>query len=209
MIWLITTAVLAAPPSPLQQHMQGHFAHATDAMWYVASADLDRAKEDAAHLDHPASDSLPPNLKPLVENLRTASRALATADDLDAAASQVGRVTAQCAACHVSADRGPRVEDDKVSRLGDSGPSHLWGVYGLWIGLVLPDNGAWMEGASLLHSDKVAKHPKYATVQAIAKTFDELTEAAKKAEIHADREEVFGKLLGTCASCHTQLGVDL
>jgi len=208
MIWL-TTLALAAPQTPLQEHMQGHFAYATDAMWYTATGDLDKAREEAAKLDHPADGAVPDELKPLVANLRTVSLAIAKAENQERAGQQVGRLSAACASCHIAAEDGPRIAKDKVSHLGHEGPSHLWGVYGMWVGLVLPEDPSWSEGVALLDPSRLTAHPRYKSVEAVAQQFAAHTAAAARANSHRDRAEIFGKLLSTCKTCHDALEIDL
>ena len=210
MIAFLVVSALAAPPTELQQHMQGHFADATDAMWFTAAGDLPKAKEKAGALDHPAPGTLPLELQPLADALRSATQTLAAAENLAAAAEQVGQLSMRCAACHQAAkDKGPKVAEDQVKHLGDKGPSHLWGVYGLWVSLVLPDEKGWPDAVALLDSERVAAHPRAADAKEMTASFEQLRVGALAATTPQERAQAFSKLLTTCAGCHAALEVEL
>ncbi len=207
MIWLLTLA-FAGGPTPLQEHMQGHFANATDAMWFTATGDLEGVKREAAELAHPPPKELPPELIKLAKGMQQQATTLSTAKDLGAAASGISGITSQCAACHTAADKGPE-DDDGVGKLASAGAPHLWGVYGLWVGLILPDDKAWDEGVALMKKAPVSAHPKHELVKEQAADLDKRMDAAAKAKTHAERVDAFGALLGTCASCHAAVEIPL
>ncbi len=207
-MWMVFTLTTAWAGEPLPNHMQGHFASATDAMWYVAAADLDTTRAKAAELDHAQHDQLPKALRGYVEDMRSKARLIAKAESVPQARVAVAGLAGSCAGCHTTAKDGPRVHVGDVDTLPDDGPksAHIWGTYAAWVGLITDSTEVWQHGM-----DRMASLPSAAmsepTTALIAQRQAELVDKGRTDADLGARIATFDQLLTTCSACHAPLGV--
>lgn len=205
------SAALAATPEPLRDAMQGHFTAATDATWAVAAGDLPAAREAALKLDHASPAPLPKQVQPRFEVMRASARALAESETLEVAAARAADLGKRCAECHVAIGNGPELTDSDRKGLVTPGREasdrHMWGMYGLWTGLVAPDQPVFRGAADLLTPvpGEPAKHNDASRAASAA-----YVTAAKQAALATDDETrmaAYGGVLATCNTCHVAMGV--
>jgi cytochrome c556 len=85
---------------------------------------------------------------------------------------------------------------------------HQWAADRLWDGLVGPSDVSWQAGAEVLRdaplfTDAVTEDvEQYEAVTKLAWQVHEIGALAATVPDHGRRAELYGTLLGTCASCH-------
>ena len=145
--------------------------------------------------------------------MRAEARVIQAQDQVDDIARSVARMGMACGACHLAMDRGPTM------RPGEPPPSsrepgahmarHQWAMDRLWEGLVGPSLPAWAAGAGALGSGALDLGPgtRPTEVERLAEQVHELGDSARHASGWAERAEVYGTLLQSCAQCHERLGL--
>jgi len=206
MFWLTITALAA---EPLLDHMDGHFAAATDTMSDVSTGEFERARMEVSRLDHEPPDALGEELHAYVAGVRSAARAVAASPNMQEIADAVGQLGTACAACHKAAGggarRAPRFDRD-ISEYSEQ-RRHMWTLNWLWYGLVVPDDGAWEAGANLAALPP-ARYRR-AGAQRLVRAYETAARDAGEAKTDAERASTFGAILATCAACHEATGVSL
>ncbi len=140
-----------------------------------------------------------------------ALRAAASAPDLTAAAASLGRIGEACAACHRQHPAGrfpPSGYPDGDADVLDRMQRHWWGVQAMWQGLVGPSVRSWEVGAKALADrglTQMSGFPDTEPARAWATDFQRAVAVAQGVP-EAERGAAFGKILVTCAACHTGTG---
>lgn len=208
MLSMLCSVALAGAPfgADLPAHMQHHFADATNAAWYVALGDLQRAREAARRLDHDPSPAIPAEWGDGVQQMRIAARAVAEAPDLAKAAAHTVELSAACAACHTASGKGPRIEEEDavIPRTSEAG-RHGMAAYYLWVGLVVPSDRAYQAGAAALLP---APSPAGARPTEHIEAYQALAGRAPTAT-GAARGTLWTELITSCTPCHQAGGVQL
>jgi hypothetical protein len=145
--------------------------------------------------------------------LQDAARATSEAGTLDNAAHGVAAMARVCGDCHLKTSGRAELQ---LARYADTQkPSdsliermqrHKWALDRMWIGLTGPSDAAWDDGAAALqHAPPKMKsdhpvlrgdpRPELATLRALGAR-------AIEAKSSADRAEIYGRALATCAYCH-------
>jgi cytochrome c553 len=155
---------------------------------------------------------MPSEWGPYVADLRAAASQVATAKDLDTAASAMGSLTLSCGRCHLALEATPTFErpptpgatDDTRGRM----QRHSWATARMWEGVVIPSDESWKLGAAVL-SDAPLSPSKVAGDGPINPKLATLTQAVHQLGTRASAETnlvsraaLFGALLATCANCH-------
>jgi hypothetical protein len=189
--------------------MARHRTEAEAARDAAIHGDLDGAKAEAAALDArlPLPD-LPADLDPLQAELRAAAHATATATTLDGAAAGIGRIAVACGACHdvvhpaiVPSPPPATVEGDGVRA---EMAVHQGGMQTIWLGMIRPSTADLGAGARALHASTLSPigGPPSEAARAIDARVDTLAAELAATPLPADRGEVLGRLIVTCATCH-------
>lgn len=150
-----------------------------------------------------------PHLKPAwrehMQPMYDAANLYTKATTSTEAASAVGKLGLACASCHQSLG-GPKLGPTPDAPAPGMA-AHAWAVERLWTALISPNDAAWLAGAQ-----ELAKNP---VVRSDVTGVDEQAKRLQKLGLDAftttgdARAEVFGKVLGTCASCHRKTGANL
>ncbi len=205
MLSMLCSVALAGTPSTaaLPAHMQHHFADATDAVWYVALGDLQRARQAAGRLDHAPDPAMPPERSAEIQRMRDTAHALAEAPDLARAATLSVTLAGACAACHTATGPGPTLEASEavVPRASEAG-QHGMAAYTLWVGLVVPSEAAYQAGARALLPVPGGADPGQ------VETYQRLAQRLLTAEGEA-RSLGVAQVFRGCASCHLHSGIRL
>jgi cytochrome c553 len=195
--------------------MWTHYGKVGDMQSAVIMGDLERARQAARWVaDHETLDDMPSGAEVHVTAMRDEARAGATAATLAEAATAVGRTARTCGACHTGLGVGPRFSvgsgpgegaDSVATRM----MRHLWAADRLWDGLVGPSEDAWTAGATALadypFSGADLDLASDAVVDSLAGMVQQLGTTAFGASDPYKRAEIYGALLGTCASCHMRV----
>lgn len=216
-----STAEPQPPASALEKarrsvtvHMPEHFERAADLEQAVIRGDLRAAKASANELAQHRPDRYPEPWAPFVLRMRASAEAAARADDLDAMALATGETIGSCGACHealgarvtLPVEPEPEVNDDDVTAVMKR---HRWAATRLRAGVVEPSAQAWAQGVDAFGPLPSPTCPedlggeRAVDVEALRDRFHVLQEEARAVERLEDRASAYGRLLGTCAGCHT------
>lgn len=205
-------------PDPAQ-HMQANFWVAVELRDAVVDGELDKARELGKWLaEHDLGAALPAQWAPWVKDMQASGAEVAAAPDLPSAAQAVGSLGVSCGGCHWNFGvSGPKAPDEEDQGFPPEGPEdmttrmlrHQWAADELWFGLTIPSDKAWKDGARVLIESPFA--PPEQNDQPISpelargiEAMRELGTTAQHVDVMADRARVYGKLLASCASCHTK-----
>ncbi len=233
-LWLasfVTLALILLAPRPIAAqeataedqsivaaHMHEHLTRIGTIKSAIVAGRLEDLQEPATWLaEHETVAGLPARFSSYVAQMRNYAREAAAAEELSTAAVSVSKMAKACGNCHVANDinlefgydQRPRDDlQDIVSHM----QRHQWAADRMWEGLIGPSDAAWSRGADIL-----IDAPLHASD--VSTTADDLAEINKLAHrIHAlggigtqtmtpdARSQLYGELLGLCASCHTLLG---
>lgn len=184
----------------------------------IVAGKLEDVREPATWLaDHETVAGLPADFGPYVAQIKTSARHVIEAQDLVSAAESVSKMARTCGKCHSANnvglefgyDQEPRMDvEDVVTHM----QRHQWAADRLWEGLIGPSDTAWNRGADMLidaplHSSDVTTTADHdAEIEKIARRIHALGGIATETKTADARSELYGEVLGLCASCHTKLG---
>jgi hypothetical protein len=201
----------APPDAGLKDHMQVHFEAIRSIERALVIGDLETAKVQAGYLaNHKMSEEVK-GYEPEARAVQEAARAFVDSATAESAPLAAARLAASCGECHLvttaitSYEWNPLPEDqnDAKSRM----QRHLWAMDRLWEGLVSPSDTLWGYGADVLAGgpfpvDLVKDKVPAEKLKELTAIFDATAKQAKAASTQEERAAVYGRLLGTCASCH-------
>ena len=200
----------------LRGDMADHYDRASDVQTGVILGDLDRARAAAERVAAtPRPENLPSDSELYhVEMLRFAEEA-AQGATLEAVASATADMARTCGGCHRRSGRGPRFYPGEPPSAPDvDAPPmtrHIWAADRLWEALIASSSASWASGvrslrdAPLLPRDPSRTAERTNQAQAIQDRLRSLIEEGADAESPAGQARIYGRLLGTCADCHTLL----
>lgn len=202
--------------APVEARMRHHATLGLAMRDAVARGDLAaaaRAADLLVELPPARGFSSPPGEK--LDAMILAAQNVRDAPDAQDAARAVAAVAATCGACHAAAGGrraawpdAPLDEPDVSSHM----VRHQWAVARLWDGLAAPSDAAWKRGAQVLADAPIPAErltPGQSPVPAIgtlARQVRDLGRSAVTLDAVPARVVLYGKVLGTCASCHERLG---
>lgn len=195
--WLGGDADGKEPAEEPPAGMAGHFHNAALLMMAVAVNDKGGAKNLAKDL---ATDKAAPI--PLRD---AAKRVVGKVGNREKGAAAVAQLARACANCHIAGSRGPVPHDTAEVPGEDPTERHIMAAMFAWIGLVTP-----LEQPYLLGLDELLPPVFIESDDDVQQAADELrgwVEEARAATSWADRTELFGKVLATCAECHDRARV--
>jgi mono/diheme cytochrome c family protein len=199
-------------------HMEDHFTQANKVRDAVIAGDLDPLRAPARWLSaHELTDTLPELWKSHVAAMQRAAGQAAMAQTIDAAATATASMAQACGTCHVELG-GPKFTG--MSPAGEESSvvadmrRHLWAADRMWEGLVGPSDTAWQAGVAAL-ADAPLRPEAMADDKTLPKEVFDLAAAAHEIGAKggaekdpAERAKLYGRYLGTCSGCHTELGVN-
>jgi hypothetical protein len=213
--------VPASPPEPpgnehVADLMADHFVIVSWARAAVIAGFLEPIKAPLDALaKYPYSQIRDPSWSPRLVQLQAAARLTSTAATLDAAATGVATIGRICGECHVErdaavamklADREPEAGEPKaVDSVAERMELHARANDLMWLGLTGPSDANWKAGAeALLHAPNGLDEELPAKFDEDLAEVRALAQQASDATSLADRADVYGLLLATCADCHTR-----
>ncbi len=199
------------PESPRNPMPMGeHFVQAEQIRDAVIAGDLRGVRTPANWLlENVIAEDVPVRWKVHVPAVRRAAKTIAEDEDMNAVAVAAGRLAESCGDCHQDIgitvhppERADPLKDDTAfAQMG----RHAYAAELMWDGLVGPLDEAWNEGSTMM-----AEAPLYgdAAPESVTALADEMHALANEAveKTGNARAKAYGKIIGTCAGCHTALG---
>lgn len=202
--------------STLADHMQSHFSLVGDMQSAIIQGDLAAAHQAGLRLaEHPEHQDLPRGIENPIEDVRAFSRSVSRAASIQDAARCAAEIGAACGRCHQAADVSLRMETDVMPPPGAATGTHMlrhaWATHRLWEGLIVPSDRLWEAGAVALTEDPIFLPDDVAGREsnALAREIHDLGTEARRLEDPTLRSGIFGRILGTCARCHTLEGITI
>jgi cytochrome c553 len=167
--------------------------------------------------DHETVAGLPADFAPYIVQLRNYARHVIEAKDLQAAGIAVSRMAKTCGSCHLvngvelefGFDQTPREDlEDVVTHM----QRHQWAADRLWEGLIGPSDTAWNRGSDMLidvplnSEDVTLTEEHWEKIGGIARRIHALGGNGAEITTPESRSDLYGEVLGLCASCHVLLG---
>jgi mono/diheme cytochrome c family protein len=199
-----------APPraATLETHMGEHFSRIREVQEAIIRGDLEMAKPPARWIaEHPEA-GMPANTVGSVAAMKAAANDVVNASDLSAAASGAALLLVVCGDCHTAAGVRPKMPSEGAIA-AVTGPKahmleHQHAINLLYRGLAAPSDAEWKKGAQALRESPLgAKEIPEAVEVITAETqVHELAARALEATNQSVKADLYGQLIGACASCH-------
>jgi cytochrome c553 len=148
--------------------------------------------------------------------MRAAAEEAAQASRLEGAARATAKVAAACGDCHQGLEAEVSFEADELPPEGGDVTTHMrrhaWAAARMWDGMIVPSGVVWDEGAEALAVAPLTPAQLEVDIEVLADV------SAMEAEVHelaatatgitsqGERADLYGRFLGTCASCHQKAG---
>jgi len=205
------------PREVLQAHMKDHFYKATEIQAAVINGDLEAVREPATWMaEHANSAAMPKEWAQHAQAMHEAALHAAQATSLTDAARAAAQMGAECGSCHraLGAEVTFTVEEPPPEGAGAVAhmDRHAWASGRMWEGMIAPSDVLWDEGAEVLSEAPLAPAELPVDLDVLADVSE------MEASIHSmgagavgltgqkERAGVYGRFLGTCASCHEKTG---
>jgi hypothetical protein len=188
-----------------------HFGPTVAIQGAIVEGDLPAAQRAAENLlfrlQH---ESHPSGWEPALQEVRTAAQDVTKASTIETAAKATARLGYACGKCHDNlgvpfSDPANFLITTPPADLTQAMHRHLQAADDLWLSLVTASNDRWLTGArNLAHSSLFPMEDNVASpeVRDLATRFHALAGVAQTTEWSAERADLYGELLGTCARCH-------
>jgi mono/diheme cytochrome c family protein len=199
-------------------HMHEHLTRIGTIKAAIVAGRLEDVQEPAIWLaEHETVAGLPAHFSSYVAQMREYAREAAAAEELTTAAASVSKMAKTCGNCHLvndinlefGYDQRPNGDlQDIVSHM----QRHQWAADRMWEGLIGPSDAAWSRGTDVLidaplhASDVSTAADDLAEINKIAHRIHALGGIGTQTMTPDARSQLYGELLGLCASCHTLLG---
>jgi mono/diheme cytochrome c family protein len=209
-----TRAIEPLPRERIDDFMTEHFIIATWSRDAVINGRLDLLREPMAALAaYDYATVAPGGWMRFVAKMQHAADLTARAANLDGAATGVATMARTCGECHAATGRGPAFASDhrdgrapSADTFGARMQRHMWAADRLWEGLTGPSDSAWEAGASALARAPFTAPSTDPPLPAdYVRALDEVRELGDRAVASttlAERADVYGLFLASCAGCH-------
>ncbi len=217
LLFVVPLGACSSRPAPenFSAHMLTHYSRISALQSAVIVADMATAQRSGRWLgEYVSAEGLTPRAVHYMMEIRRVSTEIGRADDLVDLAAHTATLASACAGCHEETGGGPRLggtphvphEEGRVPHMR----RHLWAVDRMWEGLLAPSDQFWQAGARALaeppltgwlHSSGMDE------VTPLAERVHELGAQAAQISDPSARAQLYGELIGTCATCHQALGV--
>jgi len=200
---------------PSRELMKDHFTAVVLVRDALIVGNLELAKWNASFLATRERDPAVASWSVYVDHLREQAAKVNDAPSLAAAAAASTELALECGRCHAANGVTP-VFPTVDRRVAASGPRphmlrHQWAAEQMWDALIGPSEQRWYAGVTELAEAPLGQDEIFANasaVPAIAKLAADvhaLGDEGRKATTWSDRADVYGRLLATCASCHSAI----
>jgi cytochrome c553 len=200
------------------RHVRYHMRRDLDDLRTIERLLVDGKLAEAQSLTYFFTKPKAPAHRDVPENrdIVLAASSLASARSVDEALRHEVRIAAACAACHqrervVPAFRAPANPPEHRPTLSSQMAWHQWAVDRMWEAIVGPSDEHWRVALDGIATMRIPSHVRPSPVHLGAR----LQRQARDALGHdppltlAQRTEVFGDLLVTCARCHAAQRADV
>jgi hypothetical protein len=177
----------------------------------LVRGDLDSARALATSIAvSPEPGALEPWGRQISEVRRRAAELVAS-PGLDEACRSAARLAAACAGCHVETRAAPVFEKPPaVPPDQDTVEAHMarhrWAADRIWEGMIGNADGPWRDGIDVLAQTPLHFPAVAGDRAALATRLQHLVDQARQPQLTdtpAERAQIYGELLVTCAACHT------
>ena len=207
-----TVRSIPSDPARLVE-MQHHFADTMLVHDAVLRGDLPSVRQPALRLATAARPSgMPEAAAPFIAGIRAAGQLAADAKTIGAAAQATVAMVTECANCHRAVGIFPaasrRTGQDVGGVIGHM-KDHQRALDGMLIGLMIPSQSEWTEGAAHLRvaallPSQLPKDPKLTKeIRQLDLRVHQIADQAMDADTPEARARTYTTLLGTCAQCHS------
>ena len=217
--WLSAQEMVSEEESEAAEHMHDHLTYITTIKAFIIMGRLEGVRQPANWLaTHETLPSLPSSYEPFVDFMRSSARQVEKSEDLETAATAVSLMAQNCGNCHRASHVDVEFGYDSLPAQWSDSQTHMqrhqWAMDRLWEGLIGPSDAAWTRGTAELSEEPL--HAAELSVSVTASEARELESIAR--EVHElgaagvgltslnDRSQVYGRILGLCADCHTRVG---
>lgn len=201
----------SAPPS--RELMRDHFTAVVLVRDALIAGNLELVRWNATFLAEREPDPSVASWSQYVAQLRERAAKVAGATTLPSAAMASTELALECGRCH-AANAATPVFPALDRRVDASGTRphmlrHQWAAEQMWNGLIGPSEERWNAGVAELAEAPLAPEEIAANatvLPAIAELGEDvhaLGAQGSKATTWNERAEIYGRLLATCASCHS------
>lgn len=217
--WLSAQEAVSEQESEVAEHMHDHLTYITTIRAFITMGLLEGTRQPANWLaTHETLPVLPTSYEPFVEFMRSSARQVEKAEDLETAARAVSLMAQNCGNCHRASHVDVEFGYDALPALWSDSETHMqrhqWAMDRLWEGLIGPSDAAWTRGTAMLseaplHAAQVSARVTVSEAEILedmAREVHELGAAGTGLTSLTDRSQVYGRILGLCAECHTRVG---
>ena len=198
--------------------MHDHLAQVEEVQPAVVRGDLDEARAAAkGFAEHQVLQGMPSTVKPAVADMLQAAQAVSTAGDLKAAGEGTGAMVTACGSCHRAMSATPSFPAPAAAAKAGNPTAarmleHQQAVEMLYHGLIAPSDQLWTKGAQALKASPLKADAFPVDANLAREALDaqsrahEVAEKAMEAKAPWQRADIYGELIGECASCHALSG---
>jgi hypothetical protein len=217
--WLSAQEAVSEEMTEAAEHMHEHLVYITTIKAFITMGLLEGTRQPANWLaTHERLAELPASFEPFVEFMRSSARQVEKAEDLGTAAAAVSLMAQNCGNCHRASHMDIEFGFDALPAQWSDSETHMqrhqWAMDRLWEGLIGPSDAAWTRGTNMLaeeplHAADVSDNvtvEEARVLENIARQVHELGAAGAGLTALNDRSQVYGRILGLCADCHTRVG---
>jgi len=207
-------ATLGRSGPSLVDHMGDHLSRAHEVQAALVHGDLSTARDPALWLaEHAQHPDLPQGVLSPVEDMRVFARSVTRSASLQDASRCASEMAAGCGRCHAAASVDVRIQDGTMPPAGRAPAAHMlrhvWAADRMWDGLLTPSDALWESGATALSEDPLFPADEESDTEAavLAREVHLLGFEARRLKDPDHRAGIYGRLLGTCARCHSLMGI--
>ena len=215
---IIPTTSTAAPRQsspPTREAMQDHFKAVVLVRDALIAGNVDLTKWNASWIAERQPSPAIQSWSLYVDHLRERALAIVAGKTLDDVAHATASLGVECGNCH-AANRVsltiPRVDQrESASGTRPHMLRHQWAAEQMWIGLVTPSEATWNAGVAELAEAPLGQEnilPNASVTPAIvqlAADVHAIGGEGARATTWEERAALYGRLVTTCASCHSVL----
>ncbi|HET9265040.1 MAG TPA: hypothetical protein VFO14_18460 [Vicinamibacterales bacterium] len=199
----------AAPPD-VRAHMADHFGKVREVEEAIIRGDVEAARTPARWIaDHQETAGLPPHTERYTTEMKAAAASVANSEDIGDAAVAAATMVGTCGSCHAAAKVRPKLPPVSEDATGTERARHMLehqhAIDRMYRGLIDPTGEQWRTGALALKAaplrDRALADVSKEVVAAEARVH-ELADRALGAAEKSARVQIYGSIIGACASCH-------
>lgn len=204
----------------IASRMKNHFIKGFEAKDAVVRGDLDGARAAAKWLAESTDpvEGMGERWDVRIGEMRAVSLSISQASDVPTAAAGVADLAATCGSCHLDLGKGPTYGVGEPPPVGEGVKAHMarhqWAADRFWEGLTGPNEEAWLKASEVMKDDALVAHSEDEGVagtvtvasQPHAEQVHRIGASAAAAGSLAEKSEIYGELLATCAGCHAITG---